>query len=363
VDVECEAFVQALRDGDPQAAQRACEAAAAAAPSADVATLTRAAEALGGAVADLPAGRAGVPAPLLGSLVSVGADPGVLAPLVDRAVRELRAAGRFLELWSSTGAGDPDDGEGPLDELPDPDQPDDAAVARLVSTLRSRAVSDGATDDQLRDLARTWFTTGPFVQGLLIPLQRKDVRAVLPGRAALVEAVADAPDAPNASWLAGLLAVLDDEPLVVLHRASSRGFRLTISGVADNFQLHTLLASVVIGDPARGLVDGTPPESQWVRSATDGPPSGGAVKGRFNLVDAYGAWIWNEGTPAGIPLLDGVRVVVLDPPPYERTWSDGRGYPEMVASVRLDEVMPTGEAADWLARVAPPSSPFGQPGA
>lgn len=47
---------------------------------------------------------------------------------------------------------------------------------------------------------------------------------------------------PRAHWLPGLAQVLDDEPVVVIDNASGRGFRLTMSGVGDNFQLHTLLA-------------------------------------------------------------------------------------------------------------------------
>jgi hypothetical protein len=36
--------------------------------------------------------------------------------------------------------------------------------------------------------------------------------------------------------------VLDDEPLIALDPASGRGYRLTMSGVGDNHQLHTPLA-------------------------------------------------------------------------------------------------------------------------
>jgi hypothetical protein len=77
---------------------------------------------------------------------------------------------------------------------------------------------------------------------------------------------------------------------------------MTISGIGDNFQLHTLLAATLIGDPARGLIPGTPPHPAWFAAATDGemaPPGG--IRGQFNLVDATGEWIWNEGRPADIP--------------------------------------------------------------
>ena len=77
----------------------------------------------------------------------------------------------------------------------------------------------------------------------------------------------------------------------------------------------------------------------------------GRIQGRFNLVDGYGQWIWNEGKPADIPLLDGRRVVVLDPPPYLRTWNIGRSFPMMRPEMRLERVLPAGEAAGHPAHV------------
>jgi hypothetical protein len=68
---------------------------------------------------------------------------------------------------------------------------------------------------------------------------------------------------------------------------------------------------------------------------------------------AYGKWIWNEGRPADIPQLDGVRVVVLEPEPYPRSWNTGRQYPLMSPLLRLDGPVPPAEAAVRLSRVKP----------
>jgi hypothetical protein len=38
-----------------------------------------------------------------------------------------------------------------------------------------------------------------------------------------------------------------------------------MSGVGDNFQLHTPLADRLIGDPGRGLVSGERPAPDWSR--------------------------------------------------------------------------------------------------
>ena len=134
---------------------------------------------------------------------------------------------------------------------------------------------------------------------------------------------------------------------------------MTISGIGDNFQLHTLLAATLIGDPAAGFIPGQRPHPAWIAAATNGemdPPGG--VQGQFNLVDASGAWIWNEGRPADIPHLNDRRVVVLDAAPYERTWNIGRAYPLMMPEIRLDRVLPATESAAWIARIAP-AQPMG----
>ncbi|MGH3663520.1 MAG: hypothetical protein ACRDT8_15350 [Micromonosporaceae bacterium] len=141
----------------------------------------------------------------------------------------------------------------------------------------------------------------------------------------------------------------------MLHRATGRGFRVTISGIGDNFQLHTLLAAALIGDESQGLLPGQRPSPAEIAAASDGEdltPADG-IEGNFNLVDAYGEWIWNEGRPADIPELEGTRVVVIDPAPYQRSWNTGRAYPLMRPTVTVDGPLPADEAAHWLNLVKP----------
>ncbi|MFI6101158.1 hypothetical protein ACIA8G_36915 [Lentzea sp. NPDC051213] len=182
-------------------------------------------------------------------------------------------------------------------------------------------------------------------RALLLPMQDEDVRAGLPHRDRLLAAV------PADSWLHGLLLVLDLEPLLVLHRPSGAGFEVTIGGIGDNFQLHTLLAYRLIPS----LIPGEPPLQPWVEAASVGPdlePEGG-IRGQFELSDAFGETIWNEGRPSDIPLFEDRRVVVLDPPPYARSWNAGRVYPMMTPMVDVARVLPSDEAAAWLAKVRP----------
>ncbi|MET9626241.1 hypothetical protein ABZX92_02145 [Lentzea sp. NPDC006480] len=178
---------------------------------------------------------------------------------------------------------------------------------------------------------------------LVLPMQDEDVRHGLPHRSRLMELV------PSDSWLHGLLQVVDLETLVVLHPLSGNGFEVTIGGLGDNFQLHTLLAYRLI--PA--FLPGEPPLQAWVEAASVGEelePAGG-IQGQFELSDAFGETIWNEGRPADIPLLDGVRVVVLGEPAYARSWNAGRLYPLMTPMVDVNRELSADETASWLAKV------------
>jgi hypothetical protein len=150
----------------------------------------------------------------------------------------------------------------------------------------------------------------------------------------------------RAPRLAALARVLDDEPLVALEPASGRAFRLTMSGVGDNYQLHTLLAARLIGE----LVPGEPLPDGWVARATTARPGGSPITRRFRLVDGHGAYIAPEGIPADIGTLAGHRVVVLQPPGDVYRWDLGRLHEDMAGSLTLDRELPAGEARSWLAR-------------
>jgi hypothetical protein len=341
----CTDLVDAVRRRDEKAFASTHQAVVRRAKRADAAELTDAVRALAPGLAEVPLGNGGHLAVLAGGLVELGADPApVLGTLVMRVVDGLERAAQFPALWERLSGG------------ADPPAPDDLEqVPVVLERLSATAERLGHTSAQAQAIAEGWFTVGGWVPGLLVPLQHKEVRQTLPQQDRLTRA-ADAlrEHVAEVHWLYGLLRVLDDESVIVLHRASGRGYEVTIGGIGDNFQLHTLLAATLIGDPAQGLIPGTPLEPQWVRAATDGdmePPGG--IYGQFNLVDAFGEWIWNEGRPADIPLLDGRRVVVVDPPPYERSWNAGRAYPLMRPTITLDRLLTADEAARWMHTVAP----------
>jgi hypothetical protein len=281
---------------------------------------------------------------LCGALAELGGDPEPVAePLVNELSDCLELAGRFAATWRSVTGEEP----------PEPVEHDHAWTEDTAGRLTAAPL----TREQAVELTDAWSLAELRAMPVMSILQLSPrVRTALPGRERLIAALGTVLDErADLELLAGLLRVLDDERLIVLHRPSGRGYEVVIGGIGDNFQLHTLLAGALCGPAADGLLEGVRPDPAWVRAATEGPVDRGAepVRGQFNLVDAQGKWIWNEGRPADIPRLDGVRVVVLDPPPYERSWSPGRMYPMMRPAVRLRRILPAEEAAAWLAKVAP----------
>ncbi|WP_117211413.1 hypothetical protein [Allorhizocola rhizosphaerae] len=328
-------LIEALREQDNRAFSAAQREIVKRAERADAAELTAALHELERALQTVPLGMGGQLATLAAGFVEYGGDPLVaLETLALRGSDGLERAARFPALWQAVGEGAP---------LPEPD--DHERIPAVQAELGS---------NEEHELAEAWFSVGEWIPSLLLPLQQAKGRKALPHRARLTAAAEAAQEhIGEVGWLYGLLRVLDDEPVIVLHPDSGRGFRLTIGGIGDNFQLHTLLAATLIGDPAQGKIPGEPIPPEWVAAATTGEdlePSGG-IGGRFNLVDAGGKWIWNEGRPADIPRLDGYRIVVLEKPPYERTWNAGRVYPLMPPSVTVDAHLTPAEVSDWLAKI------------
>jgi hypothetical protein len=196
----------------------------------------------------LPFGIAGDLAQLVGGMAGYGTDPAVVVPtLVERAAEAMESAARFAELHRAA-FGDP----------PRPDAQDQ--IGPTVQRFAGPAGGHGLDERRAELLVQAWFCADAWVQPVLYLCQRADVRTTLPQRARLtaaIEPVREFYGTPD--WLAGLLLVLDDEPLLVLDRGfagTGSGYHVTIGGIGDNFQLHTLLAAALIGDPSRGLLPG-----------------------------------------------------------------------------------------------------------
>lgn len=174
-------------------------------------------------------------------------------------------------------------------------------------------------------------------------------------------------DNVGAGWLEKMFAVLDDETLLVLHPQQGKGYRVRIEGIASNFDLHTLLAAALIGDPAEGWLEGKAPDPDVVEAIQgEAPEETLHTTGSFNLVNytglepdgtvsadsgSLGHWIWNEGVPADITPYEGMRVILLTPPPYVRSWNVGRTFGGMVGRLYVEHVLTSDEVQAWLTRL------------
>ncbi|MGW1809978.1 hypothetical protein [Streptomyces sp. NPDC002078] len=282
------------------------------------------------------------PRPLLASAagfcVESGADAAACAePVLGGLHRDLLDALEFARRWTAGG--------GTEDELPEPDGNiiDDALLARL-----------GDDAHEATRLALAWCSVEEWQPSALAVLCRSaEVRhlhasTLLPTCRELA-----ALERHDLKCLAYALAVLDDEPLVVLHRPTGSGFEVRIGGIGDNFQLHTLLAHVLVGG---GHVPGTAPSAESVRLATDPEPARerteAVATGAFELLAPDGKRIWNEGLPADIPVVEGHRLLVLDEPLYQRSWNADRFFPHLPGTAKLTRVLSDDEARTWFARTS-----------
>lgn len=325
-------FESAVRDRDGERFDRALPLLQQAFQQAGPDELDRGAPRLATLLEQVPPGPRTVTAMLVGACVERGADPVPCVPGLFAAVRvAFTAALEFTERWSATGGG----------ELPDPGrvQLDDQVVERVGV-----------------EAALGWWTLPEWRMASLALLSSKAVRQRIASDGgelrSLVERVQSAAGDTGEDFkgLVYALRVLDDEPLVVLHRATRTAYLMRMTGIGDNFQLHTLVAGALIG----GLhVPGESPTAEAIAVCreTEGQV---LTVGSYNLLAPDGSWIWNEGTPSDIPVVDGARLLVLDPPPYERSWPAGRYFPHMSGNLVLERVLGPDEAEGWYARVADP---------
>ncbi|WP_159403625.1 hypothetical protein [Streptomyces sp. NRRL S-646] len=147
-----------------------------------------------------------------------------------------------------------------------------------------------------------------------------------------------------------------DEPLLVLDPRTRMGYALTMGAIGDIFQLHTLLAERLIGDPEQGLVAGERRAHSWVEAATDGDSNLGTSDPaicRFRLFDRHGGHVYPDGVPADIEPLDGTRVLVLHPPNGTFGMGVGRVFEHMTPTLRLDRILQRTETQAWFDQMAP----------
>lgn len=182
----------------------------------------------------------------------------------------------------------------------------------------------------------------------------------------------------GAQWLAKIISVLDDEELLILYPSHELGYRIKISGISNNHQLHLLLAGTLIGDEKEGWIPGNPPDSKLVSYVRDVYYIGDAhAEGYFQmfnwralkpdgtLVKLFETYnnvrfdyyvIWGEEPPITIPKFDDTRIILLSPPSSEkinikRSFNARREFPFMDAELQVLEKLSLQKVRDFITKI------------
>jgi hypothetical protein len=336
-----DSFRDAVRQHDEDAQRRELDRMRSEFVDAPVDELHDAAPILADVLGGVPAGLDALVAVVIGGCVEYGADPASCAePILFRAQLAVEQAVEFCHRW-------------PVDERGDyPEPVGEEAPSRLYGAL------GGLEDPSTRAAVLGWWSIPTWTPAVAAVLGRKEIRKVVLPRPEFLAVAREVLKISGAGkFLARALAVLDDEDLVVLHRASREGFEFTMSGIADNFQLHTLLAERLV---TPGHLPGEPPTPEAVAACLGQTPEAPREydgKAAFDLVSPGGTRIWHEGAPIDIPVVEGARVLVLDPPASEQGWAAARAFAAMPAELVLDRRLSDAGVRHWMAHVAPAVDP------
>ncbi len=166
---------------------------------------------------------------------------------------------------------------------------------------------------------------------------------------------------PNDPCVIAARGLLRDEPFVVIEPHTGLGIVGQMSGVADNYQLHMLLLDAFPNPTAATRIS----QSHAQVARGEGPQQvPGNVTGAWNMYAATalapGAgwpepgtqhYIWNEGIPADIPVIDGHRCIVLGPPPYVRGFTACRLF-DIPASLGSVRTLDRDSVEAWVSRAS-----------
>jgi hypothetical protein len=281
---------------------------------------------------------------LCGALIEAGCAPGPIEePLLQRYAALVTAARRFHAAVEAELPDDQDDPEAAFEE----------AARRVAPSMKEESVAFERLDQAF----------APAVALLSVsPPARRRARAMLADLSAMSE------DNAGASWLVKLCAVLEDEPYLAIEPATGQGIRGRMNGISENFQLNVLLMDLFPGPGGQRAPRVSPAAAANARG--EGPQQlNEGVTGTWDLHgwpsltsggllpqgtggESTRHWIWNEGVPADIPIFEGLRVVLLVPASYPRSWGAQRSFAALRAELSVDQRLAGDEVQAWLARMA-----------
>ncbi len=305
-----------------------------------------------GVVDESPTGPACFLSVVCGALLEQGALPGRMGSVVHRLLGELLPPAAYLIRECQKR----EPGATPSPPLTEQEQEEQSAQRQAHSFEELSAAHPLARE--------AWDNLGAFWPAG-VAIYSRDVAARVKAREylPLIHVLADRHEGGH--WLSKLLPVLDNEPLVVIDPAREVGVVVRMSGVADNFQLHTLLMNTF---PRRWLERRRVSETAVAVAMGLGPQqSGEVVTGRWNLYQASALgpegrlasdsiqssehWIWGEGTPTEISLIDGHRVVLLGSPSHNRSWRSVRLFSSLKAGLHDMQVLDKVGVRGWLQQI------------
>lgn len=179
----------------------------------------------------------------------------------------------------------------------------------------------------------------------------------------------------GAHWFNTMLSVLDDEPFIAIDIEKKLGVRGKMSGVVDNFQLHTLLMDAF----PKGwfTAENLTPEIIQNAKGFGEQCTDLTVVGRWNMfnwtvfrpeytLDDYSNtklsdyWIWHEGKPEDIEIFESHRLILLAKCSYQRTWGAQRMFCALNAELKVEQKLTSAEVNHLLYRLSIAPKPANQ---
>jgi hypothetical protein len=236
-----------------------------------------------------------------------------------------------------------------METTDDEDEDPYEAVDKMRETVATEHPDQVKADDWLEK-----------IYPCLVSTYSSDLQLFNKGKALLYERVKPYIQVSNAcSWLSTLFSVLFNDPVLVVEVTQKKAFIGTINGIADNFQLQLLLMSIPeLGDTIdaglTAVVNGTGPQDGEASVAgkwdmCNWPVLSASHKESGNSDSDH--WIWSEGSPEDIELLEGRRVILLKEPSYQRGLYVQRSFSTLPASIHIEKWLSEEEFNQWLEKM------------